>query len=123
MTRSYAKVARKETKRMNGEERERLMTFILNQQVVFRREMVELKSRLDHTSKNIDGLAAFIEQQARTAKADYDRLAKRPGLSWPDVIQALRNLIDGNEATRQLANRAAQLIIDVGQPVGRRRAN
>ena len=89
---------------MSDDEIKHQMDFILKHQAVFSSDMVELKNRMDQTSENLDKLAAIVQQQGDAA--EINRLEMR---------QAIENLIIGNEATRELANRAAQLAINVSQ--------
>lgn len=87
------------------------MDFILKQQAAFSSDMVELKDRLDQMSgsiqrqsENIDKLAGVVLQLAETVESHRQ-----------DTQGAIDNLIVANEATRDLANKAAQLAIGVSQ--------
>ncbi|MGH9765125.1 MAG: hypothetical protein ACREDR_38245 [Blastocatellia bacterium] len=89
------------------------MDFILKQQAIFSSDMVEMKNRLDQANvraqqqgENIDKLAVIVQQLADAAEVNRQ-----------EMRQAIENLIVGNEATRDLANRAAQLAINVSQHI------
>ncbi|MGH9830356.1 MAG: hypothetical protein ACREDR_44690 [Blastocatellia bacterium] len=70
---------------------------------------------MDRTSENLDKLAAIVQQQAATAEINYRQLAESAEINRQDLRQAIENLIIGNEATRELANKAGQLAINVSQ--------
>ncbi|MGH9759885.1 MAG: hypothetical protein ACREDR_26640 [Blastocatellia bacterium] len=89
---------------MSDDEIKHEMDFILKQQAVFSSKMIELDNKIDRTTENLDKLAAIVEQQGHDA--EINRL---------DMREAVENLIIGNEATRELANRVAQLAINVSQ--------
>src|SRR5437588_12092219 len=96
---------------MSNDDLQHQMDFILNQQAVFSSDMVELKDRLDQMSgsiqrqsENMDKLATIVQQLAEVVE-----------INRQETREAIDNLIIGNEATRDLANKAAQLAIGVSQ--------
>ena len=114
---------------MSEDERKHLMDFILKQQAIFSSDMIEVKNRLDQLSteqkeqreivqrqgENIDKLAAIVQHLAETTELSYQHLAQEAETNRQEIREAIENLIIGNEATRELANRAAQLAIGVSQ--------
>ena len=89
---------------MSNDEIKHQMDFISKQQAVFSSEMIELKDKIERTTENLDKLAVIVQHQADAA--EVNRLEMR---------DTIGNLIIGNEAARELANRAAQLAINVSQ--------
>ena len=101
---------------MSGDDIKHQMDFILKQQAIFSSDMIELKNRLDQLtvghqeqreivqrqSENIDKLAVIVQHLVAEAEANRQ-----------EMRGAIENLIIGNEATRELASKAAQLAIGV----------
>ncbi|MGH9761911.1 MAG: hypothetical protein ACREDR_22555 [Blastocatellia bacterium] len=126
---------------MSDDDIKHQMDFILKQQAIFSSEMIELKNRMDETSlsiarlselverlsehaerqdqnaerqsETIDRVAAVVRHLAETTQVSYQHLTESAELNRQEMRQAMENLITGNEATRDLANRAAQLAINV----------
>ena len=61
--------------------------------------------------ETIDRVAAVVRHLAETTEISYQHLTKSAEINREEMRQAMENLITGNEATRDLANRAAQLAI------------
>jgi ABC-type transporter Mla subunit MlaD len=89
---------------MSEGDRERQMDFILKQQAVFSSELIDLKTRVDKTSENVDRLVTNLDKLVGAVQQHAD-----------EMRQATENLIIANEATRDLASKAAELAINVGQ--------
>ncbi|HKQ09225.1 MAG TPA: hypothetical protein VJ464_29145 [Blastocatellia bacterium] len=107
---------------MSDDERQRQMDFILSQQATFSSDMVELKSRIDQQGSNIDKLAGVVAQLAETIEAqreaqrqESERLAETIEAQRQETQFAINNLIIANEATRELANRAAELAFNTSR--------
>ncbi|HKV42062.1 MAG TPA: hypothetical protein VJX67_22850 [Blastocatellia bacterium] len=100
---------------MSDDEIKHQMDFILKQQAVFSSKMIELDNKIDRTTENLDRLAAIVQHQAETSDRNYQRLAEEAEINRREMREAMETLIVGNEATRELANRAAQLAINVSQ--------
>ena len=105
---------------MNEDEVKHQMDFILKQQAVFSSDMIELKNRMNRTSENLDKLASIVQRQAEEARIDRQEMrdaihqqSEEAQINRQEMREAIENLIIGNEATRELANRAAQLAISV----------
>jgi len=82
------------------------MDFILRQQAAFSSDMIELKDRIEKQSENLDKLAAIVAQLAQTVE-----------INRQETHEAIDGLIIANEATRNLANQAAQLAISASQRI------
>ena len=96
---------------MSDDERQRQMDFILSQQAAFSSDMIELKLRIDQQGSNIDKLAGVVAQLAeKTAQ-----LAETVEAQRQETQFAINNLIIANEATRELANRAAELAFNTSR--------
>jgi ABC-type transporter Mla subunit MlaD len=89
---------------MSEDDRQRQMDFILKQQAAFSSELIDLKTNVDRTSGNVDRLAANLDRLVGAVQQHAD-----------EMRQAIENLIIANEATRDLANKAAELTINVSQ--------
>lgn len=89
---------------MSNDERQHQMDFILQQQAVFHSKMVTLEEKIRQQGENIDKLAATVAHLAETVKAHRQ-----------ERQEAINNLIIGNEATRELANQVAKLVVNVSQ--------
>ena len=96
---------------MSNDERQRQMDFILNQQAAFssdmielKSQMVELKSRNEEQNRNLDKLAGIVERLAETVEVHRQ-----------ETQEAINNLIIANEATRELANKAAELAFNTSR--------
>lgn len=96
---------------MSSDDRQHQMDFILKQQAAFSSDMVELKDRFNQVSEiqqrqteNIASLAAVVQQLAAVVE-----------INRQETQDAINGLIIANEATRELANKAAQLAIGVSQ--------
>lgn len=101
---------------MSDDEIRRLMDFILKQRAIFSSDMIdlrnetkELKAATFRQGENIDKPAAVVRHLNETT----ERLADEAELNRREMRHAIDNLIIGNEATRELANKAAQLAINV----------
>ena len=97
---------------MSDDERQRQMDFIVSQQATFSSDMIELKSRIDQQGSNIDKLAGVVARLAETVEAqrqETKQLAETVEAQRQETQFAINNLIIANEATRELANRAAEL--------------
>ena len=96
---------------MNNDDLQRQMDFIISQQATFSSDMIELKSRMDQQGSNIDRLAGVVERLAETVEAQRQSVeAQRQETQY-----AINNLIIANEATRELANRAAELAFNTSR--------
>jgi len=96
----------------------RRMDFILNQQAAFSSDMIELKLRNEEQSRNIDRLAGVVERLAESVEAqrqESERLAETVEAQRQETQYAINNLIIANEATRELANRAAELAFNTSR--------
>ncbi len=100
---------------MSNDDRQHQMDFILQQQAAFSSDMVELKNSLSQIGEavrqqgeNIDKLAGVVANLAETVEAHRQ-----------ETQDSISNLIVANEATRDLANKAAQLAINVSQRLTR----
>src|ERR1051325_1858318 len=89
---------------MSNDDRQHQMDFILQQQAAFSTDMDKMKERLDQQSSNIDKLTAAVARLAETVEAHRQ-----------ETREAINGLIVANEATRELANKAARLAIGVSQ--------
>jgi len=90
---------------MSNDDLQRQMDFIISQQATFSSDMIELKSRMDQQGSNIDRLAGVVERLAETVEAQRQSVeAQRQETQY-----AINNLIIANEATRELANRVAEV--------------
>ena len=89
---------------MSDDERQRQMDFILSQQAAFSSDMIELRLRNEEQSRNLDRLAGVVAQLAETLEAQRQ-----------ETQFAINNLIIANEATRELANRAAELAFNTSR--------
>jgi ABC-type transporter Mla subunit MlaD len=89
---------------MSEDDRQRQMDFILKQQAAFSSELIDLKTNVDRTSGNVDRLATNLDRLVGAVQQHADGMR-----------QAIENLIIANEATRDLANKAAELAINVSQ--------
>ncbi|HJQ24012.1 MAG TPA: hypothetical protein VKA60_08860 [Blastocatellia bacterium] len=96
---------------MSNDDWQRQMDFIINQQATFSSDMVELKSRIDQQASNIDKLAGVVAQLAETT----ERHAETVEAQRQETQFAINNLIIANEATRELANRAAELAFNTSR--------
>lgn len=96
---------------MSDDERQRQMDFILSQQATFSSDMVELKSRNEEQSRNLDRLAGVVAQLAENT----ERLAETIEAQRQETRYAINNLIIANEATRELANKAAELAFNTSR--------
>lgn len=86
---------------MSEDERQHLMDYLLQQQSGFHSEMKDSKSRVDKTAEKVENLVVTIQRQAAAAEVDRQKMRK-----------AIDNLIVANEATRNLANKIAQLALE-----------
>jgi len=103
---------------MSNDDLQRQMDFIISQQATFSSDMIELKSRMDQQSSNIDRLAGVVERLAETVEAqrqESERLAETVEAQRQETQYAINNLIIANEATRELANRAAELAFNTSR--------
>ena len=121
---------------MSGDDIKHQMDFILKQQAIFSSDMIELKDRLDQLTvghqeqreivqrqgeniarlgETVDRVAAVVQHIAQTSEMSYQHLAQEAEANRKEMREAIENLIIGNEATRELANKAAQLAIGVSQ--------
>jgi hypothetical protein len=82
---------------MSEDDRQRQMDFLLGQQAVFSSELIDLKT-------TVDRLVGAVQQHTDTAE-----------INRQEMHQAIENLIIANEATRDLANKAAELAISLSQ--------
>jgi outer membrane murein-binding lipoprotein Lpp len=96
---------------MNNDDLQRQMDFIINQQATFSSDMIELKSRMDQQGSNIDKLASVVERLAETVEVQRQTVEG----ATPETQYAINNLIIANEATRELANRAAELAFNTSR--------
>jgi uncharacterized protein YoxC len=103
---------------MSNDDLQRQMDFIINQQATFSSDMVELKSHIAQQASNIDRLAGVVEQLAERMEAqrqESERLAETVEAQRQETQYAINNLIIANEATRELANRAAELAFNTSR--------
>jgi len=118
---------------MSSDDRQHQMDFILKQQAVFSSDMIELKDRLNQMGDQINGLKDVQRQQAESIASlatvvqrqqaesiaslvvIVQQLAEVVEINRQETQGAINGLIVANEATRDLANRAAQLAIGVSQ--------
>lgn len=100
---------------MSSDEIKHQMDFILKQRAVFNSDMIELDKKIDLTTKNLDKLAAIVQRQAETSERSFQRLTEEAEVNRREIREAIENLIIGNEATRELANRVARLAVNVSQ--------
>ncbi|MGH9821774.1 MAG: hypothetical protein ACREDR_00725 [Blastocatellia bacterium] len=110
---------------MSGDDIKHQMDFILKQQAIFSSDMIELKNRLDQLTVGHQEQREIVQRQGENiarlgetvdrVAAVVQHLAQESEANRKEMREAIENLIIGNEATRELANKAAQLAIGVSQ--------
>ena len=103
---------------MSSDDRQHQMDFILRQQATFSSDMVELKDRLNQMGDRLNQVSEIQRQQAEniaSLAAVVQQFAAVVEINRQETQDAINGLIIANEATRELANKAAQLAIGVSQ--------
>lgn len=101
-----------------GENIERLAAAIERQAEAAKQQSADIRNlaiAAQQQAESIESVGAFVRHVAETMEVRFLHLTESAEINRQEMRHATENLISGNEATRELANRAAQLAIQVSQ--------
>jgi len=116
---------------MTGDELDRAIEFLLQQQSKLSVDIENLKdsqaetsrkidaltSKLDSLASTVDTLASTVDQLSNIVADGFIRTETQIESGWADTREAIGNLIIANESTRDLAQKVATLSLQTSQRV------
>jgi len=109
---------------MTGDELDRAIEFLLQQQSKLSVDIENLKDsqaetsrKIDALTSNLDSLASTVDQLSNIVADGFIRTGTQIESGWADTREAIGNLIIANESTRDLAQKVATLSLQTSQRV------